>query len=175
MNEIIKKNGINFGVIMGVFAVVFTSTIYLVDLSLFTKPWLSVITIVFGIVIGVVLVSKTKKDLGGISFKEAFSVYFLAAVIGGLISTLFNYILFNFIDSSAKETIKELTIKYTTDFMEKLGTPTAAMNEAIQKMAETDNFSIGNLALGFAVSLIFSAIFGLILAAIFKSKNKEVF
>lgn len=174
MNEIIKKNGISFGIILGLFSIVITTAIYVTDLSLFTKPWIGIISIVVSIAIGVILVSKTKKQLNGqISFKGAFSVYFLAAVIGGLISTIYNYLLFNVIDPEAKEKIKEIITKYTIELMEKIGTPQEQLNEIIQKMGETDNYSLGNLFFGYAISLIFSAIFGLILAAIFKSKSSQ--
>lgn len=174
MNEIIKKNGINFGIILGLFSVLFTTAIYVIDLQLFTSWWIGIVAIVISIAIGVVLVSKTKKQLGGnITFKEAFTVYFIAAVIGSFISTVYNYVLFNFIDTQAKETIKEITLKYTQEMMEKFGTPAAAINETMQKMAETDNYSLGNLMFGFAIGLIFQAIFGLILAAIFKSKSNQ--
>ncbi len=174
MNEIIKKNGINFGIILGLISVLFTTVIYAVDLHLFTSWWIGIVSIIIAITIGVVLVSKTKKQMGGIiSFKEAFTVYFIAAAIGSFISTLFYYILFNFIDTEAKETIKEITLKYTADMMEKFGAPAASVNETMQKLAETDNYSLGNLTFGFAIGLVLQAIFGLILAAIFKSKPSE--
>lgn len=174
MNEIIKKNGITFGIILGLFSLLITTAIYAIDLQLFTSWWIGGIAIVVPIIIGFVLVSKTKKQLNGnINFKEAFTVYFIAAVIGSFISKLFEYILFNFIDPQAKETIKEINIKYTTEMMEKLGAPAASINEAMQKVAETDNYSIGNIIFGLAMGLVFHAIFGLILAAIFKSKSNE--
>ncbi|MEO0045208.1 MAG: hypothetical protein RL705_399 [Bacteroidota bacterium] len=173
MNEIIKKNGVNFGIILGLFSVIFITTIYVIDLKLFTSWWLGLVSFAISITIGVVLVSKTKKQMGTMTFKEGFTVYFLAALIGSFISTIFNYVLFNFIDTEAKETIKEITMKYTADMMESFGTPASAVNEAMQKMAETDNYSIGNLLFGLAVVLIFQAIFGLILAAIFKSKSSQ--
>jgi tetrahydromethanopterin S-methyltransferase subunit B len=173
MNEIIKKNGVTYGIILGLFSVIFITTIYVIDLKLFTSWWLGLVSFAISITIGVVLVSKTKKQMGTMTFKEGFTVYFLAALIGSFISTIFNYVLFNFIDTEAKETIKEITMKYTADMMESFGPPASAVNEAMQKMAETDNYSIGNLLFGLAVVLIFQAIFGLILAAIFKSKSSQ--
>lgn len=172
MNEIIKKNGITFGIIFGLFSVLLTTTIYAVDLKLFTSSWIGIISIIISITIGVVLITKTKKQQNNtISFKEVFTVYFIAAAIGNTLSTLFNYVLFNFVDPGAKETIKEITIKYTSEMLEKFGTPAATVTETMSKIAETDNFSLGNLAMGLAFTLVFSALFGLILAAIFKSKS----
>jgi len=172
MNEIIKKNGVTFGIILGLFSVIFTTLIYVIDLKLFTSWWIGIVSIVIAITIGVVLVSKTKKQLNGVlPFKEAFTVYFIAALIGSIISTIYNYVLFNIIDPAAKETIKNMTIKYTSDMMEKMGTPTAQINETMQKLSETDNYTLGNMLFGLAIVLVFQAIFGLILAAIFKSKS----
>ncbi|MGL2963269.1 DUF4199 domain-containing protein [Flavobacterium sp. RSB2_4_14] len=174
MNEIIKKNGITFGIILGLFSVLITTAIYAIDLNLFTSWWIGGVAIVIPIIIGVVLVSKTKKQLNGILvFKDAFTVYFIAALIGSFIAKIYEYVLFNFIDPQAKETIKEITIKYTTEVMEKFGAPASAVNEAMQKAAETDNYSLSNIFFGFTLGLVFHAIFGLILAAIFKSKSNE--
>jgi hypothetical protein len=124
------------------------------------------------LIIGIVLLSKTKKELNGVfPFKEAFTTYFIAAVIGILISTSFNIILFNFIDPAAKDTLKELTIKYTISMMQKFGTPASAINEAIAKLKENDPYSIVELLKGSVFSIVFSSIFGLIMAAFFKSKS----
>jgi len=173
MNEIIKKNGITFGIILGLFSVLFTTAIYATDLQLFTSWWIGIAGMAISIIIGVVLVKKTKKELGTMTFKEGFTVYFIAAAIGSLISTVYYYVLFNLIDPQAKETVKEITLKYTSEMMVKFGAPASAVNEAMQKAAETDNYSIGSLSMGYAIGLIVSAIFGLILAAIFKSKSNE--
>ena len=76
MNEIIKKNGINFGIITGVISVLITSSVYIIDLSLMTKWWLGLSILAIYIVVGCVLLSKTRKDLGGyMSFKEGFTTY----------------------------------------------------------------------------------------------------
>jgi hypothetical protein len=149
-----------------------TASIYAIDLNLFTSWWVGVLIMATYLVIGIVLLSKTKKELNGIfPFKEAFTTYFIAAVIGILISTSFNIILFNFIDPAAKDTLKELTIKYTVSMMQKFGTPASAINEAIDKLKENDPYSIIELLKGSVFSIVFSSIFGLIMAAFFKSKS----
>jgi len=171
MNEIVKKNGISYGIILGVFSILITTLIYAIDISLFTSWWVGVISLLIYLVIGIVLVYKTKKQLNNlISFKEAFTVFFLAAVIGSTISVLFNIILFNVIDPSAKETVQQLTLEYTAEMMQKFGARASDVNEALAKMAETDNYSPLNQLKGLVFSFVFSAILGLILALIFKSK-----
>lgn len=174
MNEIIKKNGISYGIITGVVGALITATIYAIDLKLFTAWWVTVLTVSFYIIIAIVLLTKTKKELKGIfSFKDAFTTYFISAVIGILISVLFNIILFNFIDPSAKESIKEISIKYAVEMMQKFNAPSSAINEAVKKMQENDQFSIIELLKGSAFSIVFSSLFGLLLALIFKSKPSQ--
>ena len=171
MNEIIKKNGITYGVITGLVSILITTLIYIIDLKLFISMWLGLSIIAMYIIIGCILLIKTKKDLKGImSFKEGFTTYFISAVIGILISVLFNILLFNYIDPAAKDAVKEYTIEYTVEMMEKFGTPASAINEAVKGMQEVDQFSTFELLKGSIFSIAFSAVFGLILAAIFKSK-----
>jgi hypothetical protein len=171
MNEIIKKNGIKFGLIAGVFSVLMTAGIYIVDLKLFTAWWLGFSSILIYIGIGIALMITTKKALHNIySFKDAFTTYFIYAIIGILISLIFNILLFNVIDPSAKETVKELSIEAAVKMMQKFGTPTSVIKEAIEKMEDTNQFDVLELIKGSITSLIVSAIFGVIFAAIFKSK-----
>ena len=142
MNEIVKKNGVTYVIITGAVSILITTLIYITDLNLFTSMWIGLINILFYIVIGVILLSKTKKELKGVfPFKQAFTTYFISAVIGILMSVVFNIILFNYIDPSAKETIKELSIKYAVEMMEKFNTPSSAVKVAIAEMEKNDQFS----------------------------------
>ena len=172
MNDIIKKNGVAFGFLTGLCSVLITTLIYIIDLKLFTSFWLGIINKGIYLSIGIFLLVKTKKELKSIfSFKDAFTTYFISAVIGIVITVIFNIILFNFIDPGAKVTIKELTIKFAVEMMEKFNAPTDTVNQAIKEMQKEDQFSIVQLLKGSIFSVLFSALFGLILAAIFKSKS----
>ena len=172
MNEIVKKNGVTYVIITGAVSILITTLIYITDLNLFTSMWIGLINILFYIVIGVILLSKTKKELKGVfPFKQAFTTYFISAVIGILMSVVFNIILFNYIDPSAKETIKELSIKYAVEMMEKFNTPSSAVKVAIAEMEKNDQFSASQWLKGSFFAIALSAVFGLILAAIFKTKT----
>lgn len=174
MNEIIKKNGITYGIIAGVVGALITATIYAIDLNLFVKWWIGIAIIIIYITIGIVLLSKTKKELKGVfSFKEAFTTYFISGVVATLISVGFNILLFNVIDPSAKDTLNEIFIKSTAETLQKFGTPTAAINEAVTKMQENNPYSTVELLKGSIFSIAGTAFFGLILALIFKSKPSQ--
>lgn len=172
INEVIKKNGITYGVMIGIASALVTATIYSIDLHLFTAWWIGLIGIAISLTISILLLSKTKKDLNGVfPFKEAFTTYFIAAVIGIVIATSFNILLFNVIDPSAKDTLNEIFIKYTVSMMQKFGTPASAINETIAKMKLTNPYSTIELLKGSVFAIVVSAVFGLIFAAFFKSKT----
>ncbi|QLC67688.1 DUF4199 domain-containing protein [Flavobacterium sp. LPB0248] len=174
INEVIKKNGITYGAMIGIASALVTATIYAVDLNLFTAWWMGIIGIVISLTISILLLSKTKRDLNGVfPFKDAFTTYFIAAVIGILISTTFNIVLFNVIDPGAKDTLSEIMIKYTIGMMQKFGAPAASINEAVAKMKESNPYSTFELLKGSVFAMVVSAIFGLIFAAFFKSKSTQ--
>lgn len=176
MNAAVKSNGIKFGIITGVVSILITTLLYAIDIELFISMWVGLISLGLYVVIGILVISNTKKELKGIlSFKEAFTTYLISAVIGIYISVIFNIILFNFFDPSLKESLKELTIKASVEMLEKFNSPTSVINETIKKLEETEQFSTLELLKGSIFSIIFSSLLGLILAAFFKSKpsNQE--
>ena len=174
INEIIKRNGITFGVLVGILSSLITASIYAIDLNFFVSWWVGVLSIMIYLVLGIVLLTKTKKELKGIfPFKEAFTTYFICAVIAILIGTAFNILLFNVIDPSAQDALKEITLKNTIAMMEKFNSPPAAINDVISKMKDSNPFSTIELLKGSVSSIVFSSIFGLIMAAFFKSKSQE--
>lgn len=174
MNEIIKKNGINFGVIIGILSVLIITYIYVVDINLFTSGWITFFKILLFGGISVYLLSKVKKEMNGImTFKEGFTAYFIAILIGLGIATIFEIILFNYIDPSLKDTLKEISLKYSVEIFKKLGMPRSDLNKAIKVIQETDQFSIGQFIKGFFIYISIASIFGLILSAIFKTKSSN--
>jgi uncharacterized membrane protein (DUF106 family) len=174
MNEIVKKNGITFGIITGILSVLITASIYIIDLKLFTTWWIGLISIAIYLGVGIYLLSKTKKELNGVfPFKEAFTTYFISAVIGVVVSVVFNILLFNVIDTEAKDTVQENMIEFQVNMLKKFNTPTEVIKDTVEKIKQENQFDTVAQLKGSLFSLLFSAIFGLILAAIFKSKPTQ--
>lgn len=172
VNEIIKRNGITFGIITGVILSLITTLMYAIDIKLFIAWWTTLLSFSVFIIVPIVSLSKTKKELNGVfPFKEAFTTYFITAVIGVIISVAFKIILFNFIDPSVKATLLDLTIKYLIDTSEKFGVAAPSLKETISKLKETDPYSIVEQLKGSIFNIFFCALLGLIMAAFFKSKS----
>ncbi|AMA49555.1 MULTISPECIES: DUF4199 domain-containing protein [Flavobacterium] len=174
MNEIIKKNGVQYGLVIGLISILTTLFIYLTNIELFTSGWITFIKYGLYLIIIFLLLRKTQKDFEtGITFKETFTTYFIATTIGILMGSLFELILFNVIDSSLKESVKEIIIKETGTMLQKFGTPRSVIKESIKQLEMQDQFSIGNFFKGTIFTILISAIFGLILSAFFKTKSSN--
>jgi hypothetical protein len=172
VNEIIKRNGITFGIISGIVLSLITALMYALDLKLFIAWWTTLLSFSVFIIVPIVSLSKTKKELNGVfPFKAAFTTYFITAVIGVIISVAFKIVLFNLIDPSVKATLLDLTINYLIKTSEKFGVTASALNETISKLKETDPYSIVEQLKGSVFNIFFCAILGLIMAAFFKSKS----
>jgi len=172
VNEVIKKNGVTYGLVTGVTLSLITAFMYAIDVKLFIAWWTTLLSFSIFIIVPVIALFKTKKELNGVfPFKEAFTTYFITATIGVLISVAFKIVLFNFIDPSVKATLLDLTIKYLISTSEKFGVSASSLNDTISNLKETDPYSIVEQLKGSIFNIFFCAILGLIMAAFFKSKS----
>ncbi|WP_417365680.1 DUF4199 domain-containing protein [Flavobacterium beibuense] len=169
MTEAVKKNGVNFGIILGVLWILCYAAMYSIDLKYFVDIWLGIGVIFLGIIIGIISVIKAKVSLNSfISFKDAFTTFFITLAIGLAISTVFNIILLNFIDPSAKDVIKQHLIDITVYYGEKYNSPAEQLKEQIESIQNTDSYSIFSLIKSYFFILVLYIIVGLIVAAAFK-------
>lgn len=167
-----KKSAITYGLILGAVLALMTTLMYVLNTELFTKWWIGILSFLIVIVIAIVSVAKAKGILGGImSFKEAFTVYFITVAIGYFISTLVGILIFNIIDPELASFLQERTLEITAEFMQKFGTPQAEIDKAMAKMADQDNFSIASQLKNYVFGLAFMSVIGLLVALIFKTKN----
>lgn len=172
INDVIKQNGITYGIIVGIALCVITTLMYIINLELFIAWWTTLLSFSIFIIIPSLLLIKTKTTLKGkLPFKDAFTTFFICSLIGLLISVSYKIILFNFIDPSIKDSLLELTINYLKNTSVKFGVPTSSLNEMIQNLKKSDPFSIGEQAKGAVINLFFCGILGLVMAAFFKSNS----
>jgi hypothetical protein len=179
MNEIIKKNGINFGIILGVIGIVSQMTVYaLGGISKENAILNSVIQFVFWaayLIVRIIQCNKTKKEFNGfISLKELFTTLTVTIIIGILISQSFTYLFNNFIDVEYGNTMNEFMNEQQIVAQNAMKSFTNVTSEDLKKVAETNNFSILNILQGTLIAFLLSSVMNLILAAIFK-KNQPVF
>ena len=179
MNEIIKRNGINFGIILGVLGITSQMIVYAMGgVSKENAILNSILQFVFWLAflaIRIVQCNKTKKEFNGfISLKELFTTLTVTVIIGILISQSFTFLFNNFIDAEYGNAMNEFMNEQQIVAQNAMKSFTKVTSEDLKKIAETNNFSILNILQGTLIAFLLSSVMNLILAAIFK-KNQPVF
>jgi len=171
-----KSSAINYGLYLGGILALITLLGYALYIDLLTKWWLGIILFVVIIIFGIISAIKSKKMQNGIiSFKEAFSSYFITVAIGIIISMLISIILFNYVDPEAAITLKEKTIEATIQLMRNFNAPEEAVEQTLEQMeAQKNQFSILPQLQSNAIFLVIQALIGLIIALIVKRNPETV-
>jgi tetrahydromethanopterin S-methyltransferase subunit G len=83
--------------------------------------------------------------------------------------------LYNVIDPTLADFIKQESIEKMASFMEKFGTPAEEIDKAITKIeAEDMSMSPARIGKSFIFGILFSAVVALIIAAIIRTKTQPV-
>ncbi|WP_347925312.1 DUF4199 domain-containing protein [Pontimicrobium sp. SW4] len=174
MENSIKSSAINYGLYLGGILSLITVAIWFININLMANMWLGISLLLAIIAFGVVSTAKSKSiQEGFLTFKEAFSSYFITVAIGIAVSLLVSMILFNFIDPEAAKEIQQITVERTISMMEGFGAPAEAIAEAVEKIENQNQYSVVNTLKGLAWACLFQAIIGLIVAAIMKKSNPD--
>lgn len=173
MEKSVKAISLNYGLYLGGLLSLLTIAIWAIDISLMVNMWLGIGILLTVVLFGVLATSKNKSFFEGfLTFKQAFSSYFITAAVGILISQIVSLLLFNFIDPDAAIEIKKLTVETTISMMEGFGAPAENIAEAVENIENQNQFSPLNIIKSMAWAFLFQAVIGLIVALIMK-KNKE--
>ena len=175
MNPIIRSNAVRFGTIAGAIAVVYSLIAYLAMPSLFTNMWMGIILGLAYLTILIIGTLQTRKAMEGyISFKDAFSTFFLSGLIFSIVNVTFGIVLFNLIDPDFANTLNEMVIESAVSMSERFGAPPSQIETMVAQMEENPQFTLMKQVKGFFYGLIFYAVLGAIVAA-FVKKNKPEF
>ncbi|WP_299114481.1 DUF4199 domain-containing protein [uncultured Winogradskyella sp.] len=172
MEKSLKSSAINYGLYLGLTLAAVNIIAYVVDIKLFNSIWVLVAILVSIIAYGIISINSSKKMLGGfISFKKAFTSYFITVALGLFISTVVYFLIFNVVDTESAQVLAEMQIENQVKMMENFGAPQASIDEAVAKLEQNNPFSIGNQFLGYAIFLTIMSLIGLIVAAVTKKND----
>ncbi|TRX65985.1 DUF4199 domain-containing protein [Carboxylicivirga sp. M1479] len=164
-NPSIGKSALNYGLFLGLALVVYSLIIYLAGLTgNQAASWLSYI-IFIGIMSYAMINYRDKVNGGVLRYSQGLGLGILTAVVGGVISTVFTFILMKYIDPAL---IDQIVNKALEDAMAK-GTPEEQM-EMVEKMVRMFTSPTALLLMGVFGSALMGTIISLILAAIFKKE-----
>ena len=89
MENSIKSSAINYGLYLGGALSLITIAIWFIDINLMANMWLGILILLAVVAVGVVSTAKAKSiQEGFLSFKEAFSSYFITVAIGGAVALI---------------------------------------------------------------------------------------
>jgi len=168
-----NNKGFSNGLIAGLITIILLLVIYFIHPESLVKYGAYL-----GYVIFLIFMYKSGKEArdeagGLISFGTVLGPIFLTFVLGSLIVTLFNYILYNFIDASLSDIMMEIAMEQIEKMSGFIGEEGV---EAAMEEIENSGFqlTIGKSMLNWAFALIIPGIiFALIEAAILKKEDKN--
>ncbi|MGB0980850.1 MAG: DUF4199 domain-containing protein [Winogradskyella sp.] len=173
MEKSIKSLASNYGLYLGLILATITVIGYSISLDLFTKWWFGIIFMLLIIIVGIIASMKARNLLGGfISFKNAFTAYFITILIGIIISSLVSIVIFNIVDPDAAIALQDKIIETQVELLQRFGTPQETINQAINELKANGNmYSISNILKSIAFQLIGYSILGLIVALVVKKSD----
>ena len=124
MNPIIKKNGFIIGIILGIINILITYYLYFsTNKYTFTDLKIGMLKILLAVILGIAAIIIVKNKIGGlITFKEAFTSYFITVLTSSIMSFVFFYIFFNsFATDFKKVNIKKEMIEFQIKTMKQNG------------------------------------------------------
>ncbi|NNE33144.1 MAG: DUF4199 domain-containing protein [Winogradskyella sp.] len=173
MEKSLKSLSTTYGLYLALILTSFTIIGYALYLDLFTKWWFGIGQLLLVIIFGIVASMKARKLSGGfISFKNAFTAFFITVAIGIIIPGLVGMIIFNFVDTESAGILQEKIVENQLAMMQNFGAPQEAIdNTRTQLEAEDNFFSIANTLKSIAYQLVGFSIVGLIVALVVKKSD----
>lgn len=167
---------IKWGLFLGAANVLYILLIYIIDVSLLVSFWNSLIALALTVVFIILACKEERTKNGGtLVYGNAVVLGIGVGVIASVLGVAFNGLLYNVIDPSLAETMKELTIEKTASMMESFGASDADIEKALENMdtrAFEQNFR--SMATALMVSAIFSAFLSLIIGG-FMKRTPDIF
>jgi len=158
------------GLIIGGIIVALSLILWLIDpLMQYTNTMVSLIPLVLVIVLFVVFGLEIRKAVNGYwSFGEAFKALFIMSVCVSVLSILFHYILFNFIDPTLTQRVLEAVSAKITESLSNAGMSQDKIDEVTQSMGDKFNATPMSELRNLGVGIVIYAVIDLIIAASIK-------
>jgi hypothetical protein len=169
---IFERPMVKWGLYLGGVNVAYILVLYLIDVSLLISFWNSAISLVL-LVTFMVLAMKEQRSAngGGLSYGQGVVTGLVVGVISSIIGVLFNAILYNYIDPTLPETIRELTLEKTLGMMESMGASEETIDQAMGNMDERQfKQDLRASFTALLITAIFSTFVALIVAAFVKKE-----
>ncbi|TYA92263.1 DUF4199 domain-containing protein [Seonamhaeicola marinus] len=175
MEKSFKSVATNYGLYAALALTLLTVIAYAFNVELFLNTMFGISYYIIAIVFAIISIVKAKKLLGGfISFKQAFTSYFITILIAFAVVTLVSFIIFNFVDAEAAAVLQEKSIEKMVKVYERMNLAPDKIAEIVEGMESQNLFSLKNSLISLVVNYILpTTIVGLIVAAVMKKNNPD--
>jgi hypothetical protein len=176
----IGKLGVRYGLLIGGISLILSIVFRIVDpLMQFTNLWVQLLGAVIGVTLLVLFGLEIRKALGGYwSFGEAFKGLMTMAIFVTLITIIYSFVLFKFIDPAMPTKVSDASEAVMSDRLAKMGMDQDKIDQ-VTKTFESGEFksklepTFKNEVTTFGFSILFYVVINLIIAACIK-KNKPL-
>jgi hypothetical protein len=165
MNNYNAKYGIYAG-IAGIIVVLGLNMVSAKTMITFSS-WLGIIAFIVAMVYAVREERLRNKNM--ISFGMAFKHAWVTYLIYGLITSVFTYVFYNFIDPTLKKELMDMTIEGLSKMEGLMGEE--AYEKMVEELEKTDSFSLAKLLQGLFIQLIFPGAFVSAIIALIMKKE----
>jgi uncharacterized membrane protein (DUF106 family) len=164
--------GLKWGLVGGIVLILLNVLTYVAGPAVLFAWWNSVIQLAVFIVFAVLAGKEKKKQLGGyISFKEALQPVFTTFIIGTAIITIYQYILYKYIDPQLVDALKQNLLESTERWMHRFKAPQEEIDKQLDELAKTDfNVGLAKSFMDFLKGIIFYFVVAVIISLIIRKK-----
>ncbi|MBK9254828.1 MAG: DUF4199 domain-containing protein [Saprospiraceae bacterium] len=168
-----ENHSIRNGLMYGFVAIAISLLFYFISPEILTS-YSSWLTTIIGIYFMVMAVKGFKEDTEGyIGVGEAFKAAWLTFMVGTIISTIFTYVLYNIIDSSLLDLMREAQLDAIDKMAAMLNMDQSAIDSAKEGIEDSNPFDLKAVFIALPVAFLFpGAVIAIIIAAIMK-KNPD--
>lgn len=172
--QTLTQHGLKWGLISGLIGIIMYTLVYAINRGYLVSFGVGALMLLVNILLLVYPIYLYRKENGGLlTFKDAFLLSMFIFAGSSLLSTLYQFVLYNVIDPTLPEFIKNSTLEKTAAMMEKFGADQEAMDLTMEELNNQDfNFSGSRMAQTYFWGLLFGAFISLIVAAIFRKQPK---
>tara|TARA_B110000879_G_C11005756_1_gene444925 strand:- start:59 stop:628 length:570 start_codon:yes stop_codon:yes gene_type:complete len=176
------KPAIKQGVIMAILSILVFLVLYAIDPMIYAKPtgWIILLVVNFlaiPIVFIILGVRDTKKNFSYFTFGNSIAAGMVTGIVASAIVLVFNILFMTVIDPQWEQQLAEEVLVSTEEFMEKMGAPDEAIEEAMAKARE-DGAGKAQGIMGQAKSTLggvgWYLVLSLIVGAIYRDKEPRV-
>lgn len=170
------SHGVKWGLITASIGIILTIIWYVVDYALLGDWKIGLLSI--AIYIGLLIYAGItyRNEVGGfLSYGKAFQYTMIVVVVSGLITTIFNVLLYQVVNPELGQMVTEAALQNQEEMMRSMGAPESSIEQGLEDARKRmeNQYTISGQLLGFGFILIGGAILALLTSLVVR-KNQPM-